>query len=1024
MKSNLIETRQIRIFISSTFRDMMAERDHLVTKVFPALRRYCEERGITLFELDLRWGISEEESKQGKVVDICLKEIRNTTPFFIGLLGDRYGWVPSPQERGIISANTPVFEDHPWIEDELANGTSITEIEIQEGVLRSPEKVNAYFYFRSPKMEVAEDFKEKPGSREAEKLAALKQKIRGQRDYPVEEYDSVERLGTLVEQDFKALADRLFPQGALSPLEKERLEQRIFLKSKTGVYVPNPEWFERLDTFVASDERAIVITGGSGMGKSALLANWIAQRGERPEEKILYHFIGNSRAEGDYRKITRRLIDEARDIYRLPPESSGGEFSGGAQPGEGADKPDKQQEILQNLLFALPKQERLIVILDGMDRLFDIDNAKLLNWLPAFPPNVKFICSTLPNDPACDVLTRRQYNTFPVEALPLESRKRIVRDYLKSFGKGLTPARVERIAADPENENPLVLRALLDELRVFGVHEKIDREIDRYLAAPDMDSFFALVLERMEKTYADGDCNLVKDVFSLIAVSRGGLSEPEILELTGVKPLFWSQLFNATAGHLATRNGLVGFSHRFIRDAAWKQYLSDGNETAYRRRIADAMETSASRERKYDELPHQLFALKDWDKLYAFLTDFDVFEYINRKDQYEIRKYWRALQKSDEEKYSLHKYLDLETGGISQEELACLYHAIGLIANEIDAPVDIVWEYLRQALDIMTTIRGLNHPDTAAIYDDIGFMFHRYLWTYDNAYDLTFKYLERALEIRETVLGKNHPDTARSYSILGAVYNICHDYPKAMEYQKQALEIREAVLGKNHPDTARSYHYIGDVYDSLKEYDKAIGYFKQELEIIKAFFGKNHPRTVDVYIHIGEWYLHKAKDYPKALEYYRQALESKETFFGKNHPDTADSYHDIGEVYGIYLQDYAQALEYYKQALEIRKTVLGKNHFDTASSYIHIGGMYADRLGDHAKAAEYFQQSLKIEETILGKNHSKTAQSYYNLGRTWYRAGDYAKALECHRQALAIYEALGKPEADEVRESIKKLEEK
>jgi hypothetical protein len=96
MQSKLIENRQIRVFISSTFRDMQTERDYLVAKVFPALRRYCAERDVSLFELDLRWGISEEESKQGKVVDICLKEIQNTTPFFIGLPGERYG-----QERAV-----------------------------------------------------------------------------------------------------------------------------------------------------------------------------------------------------------------------------------------------------------------------------------------------------------------------------------------------------------------------------------------------------------------------------------------------------------------------------------------------------------------------------------------------------------------------------------------------------------------------------------------------------------------------------------------------------------------------------------------------------------------------------------------------------------------------------------------------------------------------------------------------------------------------------------------------------------
>ena len=80
-KTDATDNRQIRVFISSTFRDMMAERDYLITKVFPVLRRYCEERELSLFELDLRWGISEEEAKQGKVVEICLDEVQKQNLF-------------------------------------------------------------------------------------------------------------------------------------------------------------------------------------------------------------------------------------------------------------------------------------------------------------------------------------------------------------------------------------------------------------------------------------------------------------------------------------------------------------------------------------------------------------------------------------------------------------------------------------------------------------------------------------------------------------------------------------------------------------------------------------------------------------------------------------------------------------------------------------------------------------------------------------------------------------------------------
>ena len=76
------QQRQIRAFVSSTFRDMHAERDYLVKFIFPQLRKLCESRGVTWGEVDLRWGIRDEQKAEGKVLPICLAEI------------GRYGRVP------------------------------------------------------------------------------------------------------------------------------------------------------------------------------------------------------------------------------------------------------------------------------------------------------------------------------------------------------------------------------------------------------------------------------------------------------------------------------------------------------------------------------------------------------------------------------------------------------------------------------------------------------------------------------------------------------------------------------------------------------------------------------------------------------------------------------------------------------------------------------------------------------------------------------------------------------------------
>ena len=126
-----VENRQIRVFISSTFQDMQSERDYLITKVFPRLQAEAARRDVTIIPLDLRWGVTEEESQTGKVIEICLQEILYSRPFFIGLIGDRYGWCPSLEE---FWCNELLQERFGWLKDDIKKGLSVTEIEMQYGV--------------------------------------------------------------------------------------------------------------------------------------------------------------------------------------------------------------------------------------------------------------------------------------------------------------------------------------------------------------------------------------------------------------------------------------------------------------------------------------------------------------------------------------------------------------------------------------------------------------------------------------------------------------------------------------------------------------------------------------------------------------------------------------------------------------------------------------------------------------------------------------------------------------------------
>lgn len=96
------ESITFRVFVSSTFQDFVTERNGLQERVWPRLQSLCQQHGARFQAIDLRWGISEQASREQQIMQICLEEIRRCQqvtprPNFIVLLGDRYGWRPSPE---------------------------------------------------------------------------------------------------------------------------------------------------------------------------------------------------------------------------------------------------------------------------------------------------------------------------------------------------------------------------------------------------------------------------------------------------------------------------------------------------------------------------------------------------------------------------------------------------------------------------------------------------------------------------------------------------------------------------------------------------------------------------------------------------------------------------------------------------------------------------------------------------------------------------------------------------------------
>jgi preprotein translocase subunit SecA/nephrocystin-3 len=872
-------------------------------------------------------------------------------------------------------------------------------------------------------------------------LERLKEEVK-KSQYPSSTYTSLEDLGSQVEQAFTALLDRLFPEGNITELERERIGQRSFMRQLCQNYIRDDNNYKALDDWMGDwEQHQLVVTGASGLGKSALIANWTNGKLNDPNRNynIIYHFTGNGGSQSGHEHIMKVLADEIKDVYGWTNEKEG---IGMAQTAEirmntkdgvqsagfsSENNKNAGEKELDNLFVKVASEgdEPLLIILDAVNQIVDRDNAKLLNWLPVSPRNIKILFSTLEDDRTMEVFRNRRYPVLTLHPLSEDNRRRLANDYLHLYGKKLTDAQVTRIVTDSQCENTMVLKTLLDELINFGVYEKLDSRIDYYLSRDTIEDFYQALLASYESDYG---MDFVKHVLSLISVSKNGLSEDEILSLTQARPYLWSQFHCAILSHMTVRNGLIGFSHTYIQNAVDSRYINNDkpNELQCREEIVHSM-VNADSSRSQIEIPFQLFRMQAYERLHDFLLNADVFNVLYDENEYELGDYWRSLTANG---YKLSEYLpfikeaglkicehltlfcintmaDYETAksvsglflakakseGAETTEYAKALVLKGILLYQI-GDYQKALEYYQKALSIRKKLYDVNHHILVSSYISIGGVCN-----VQGVYPKAIEYYNKALSILEMKLTTNHRTTAILYNNMGLVYHNLGDYSKALEYYRKSLSISKKVLGENHPDTATSYNNIGGVYNDQGNFPKALEYYEKALIIRVEVFGANHPDIAMSFNNIGGVYYNLC-DYPKALEYYEKAHSICEKVFGENHPNTASSYNNMGLVYQNQ-GDHVKALEYHHKALSICEKIFGENHPLIATIYDNIGLVYTAQI-NYSKALKFFQKALFVYNNVFYVDHPFIATSYNNIGVVYLNQGDYPKALEYGRKALEI----------------------
>lgn len=604
-------SRVVRVFISSTFRDFEQERNLLAKDVFPELRRRARERFVEVMEVDLRWGITQEQSEQGLTLPICLREIERARPYFIGLLGERYGWTPTPGQYSEL-----LLDQHAWLKEHMG-GTSVTELEILHGVLRDPAMAGrAYFYFRDPAYSAdrGPDFRSE-GAIERAKLDELKSQIRSS-PFPVVEYATPHEVAQRIIDDLWSWIDEQYPADEVpDELERARRSHESYAAERRRVFVGQEAtvaaMLGRLES--ANDaSRLTVVTGESGTGKSALLANVLAQyRAKHPHDQVIEHYLAAGYGAADPAKILRRL---AAEIKR---------FTGTLKEIEASDDLLMQQLaewLAEASAWAQQAGCSVIIALDGLDKL---DESRSLAWLPQqMPPNVRVVVSTLAGE-SLDALRKRGEVELAAQPFSIQSARGYVIEALeKRRGKHLPAREIERIITHPRATLPIFLKTLVDELSVYGSFEGLPGRISQCLAAAEPDDLFEVILARLED---DMGRDSVQKPLEAIWASPGGLSDAELVGFTGVTPLELARLKLALGDALHEDRGMVMPAHDYLRKGIKDRYLeSDELVSELHHRLGAWWELQESSERMGKSVNLHYYLARAWNDLERCLLDIRV----------------------------------------------------------------------------------------------------------------------------------------------------------------------------------------------------------------------------------------------------------------------------------------------------------------------------------------------------------------------------------------------------------------
>ncbi|HVO83102.1 MAG TPA: DUF4062 domain-containing protein [Syntrophobacteria bacterium] len=1025
--------RSRSLFVSSTFEDMHAERDHLQNWVFPELAEWLRARHMHLEPIDLRWGVetsslSEVQAKEATVLKVCLAEIDRSRPFLVVLLGDRYGWIPPPERVREVAAEVGlVLEPAP---------RSVTALEIEYGALRAAEAARPLFYIRDPLpyaemgLEAAARYRDEPAADErVGLLEALKATLHARFPERVRRYAlrwdatsgrpaGLEEFGELVLRDLKAeLESESAGWAATAPSdwrEEEDLALDAFVEDCERQAHGRDALVESLVAELTGASAAgtrsplTAVVGGTGTGKSVLFAA-AARRLQNSEGVLLLaHSAGVSLRSQSVDLLLRRWCARLSSV------------TGEADRSDELLDSDQLKTFFHQLLTKASARQRVVLLVDALDQFERTPAALHLTWLPPaaeWPANVLLAATAIPGTESGSLEARGAKVVELPPVLRDEARgiaTNICGRWHKKLPEAVLTALIDKRLPGGEraSENPLWLTVAVNELLVLdaddfalragftgSAEERLVHLLVRVVESlpPTAGAAYGYVFERIEATYGRP---FVGAALTLLALSRFGLRESD-LEAVLAGELAWSSasfaaVRRALRAHLAARGkaGAWTFTHREGQRAAVERYAGDpAVATARHRRIAAHLGNLP----KEDPLRRET-----------------MYHLIEADDRPAAVEYFRRATEGEELSAAFDTLREALVGSDSDRALS---FAVSLLGDPDQAPETDegrAFAYLsgQRLLEFTEKSRLLSAapPIAVRLLGEVAKIMRQ-----RRAHDpMTEEVLYRTLQI----LGRLHVDAGDYEAAAAALESAAEindrhaegrrrELERSRDADPEALKVKTIFFHQTERDRMLGLQLLGAVHRARRDAEKARAAYERALEIAE-FFSRTYPKSelaatdlssARYFVGDCRW---EEGDHPGALAAYEAGL--REALRDLTPKPSAlvvrlrsNGHVAIGRVHarGMNLRT---ALQHYAQGVKLARELAHADPGDEEAAWRFL------RANDEAAD---FLGLVHLPEAAAGSYESalETCVALVNAGRV--SADLFAHIRHCFAQQAIVFEAMG-----------------